>query len=255
MRLTFLGTGTSMGVPIISCNCAVCTSDDPRNRRTRTAALIDYDDRRILIDAGPDFREQALQARISRLDAVLLTHSHYDHVGGLDDLRPLIAHGSSMPLYGYARTLRDVRERFSYAFATVDDGSTRPTLELHEITAGVPFAAGGVSVLPLDVQHGTWTITGFRIGRLGYITDASGIPPASMAQLADLDVLVLNALRYKNHPTHFSLEQALAVVAELKPQRTFLVHLTHAFDHRALAAELPAGVAPAHDGLQLDVAE
>lgn len=255
MRLTFLGTGTSMGVPIIGCDCEVCTSSDPLNRRTRTAALLEYGALRILIDAGPDFREQALQCGIARLDAVLLTHSHYDHVGGLDDLRPLIQHGSSMPLYAYASTLRDVRERFSYAFAIVDDGSTRPTLELHEIRAGVPFTVGDVPVLPLDVQHGTWTITGFRIGRLGYITDASGIPPASMAQLADLDVLVLNALRYKNHPTHFSLEQALDVVDTLKPQRTFLVHLTHAFDHRALTAELPAGVAPAHDGLSLDVAE
>lgn len=255
MQLTFLGTGTSMGVPIIGCSCDVCTSTDPHNKRLRTSALLSVGDRRLLIDAGPDFRAQALANHITRLDAVLTTHSHYDHVGGLDDLRPLIGHEGTMPIYAYASTLRDIRERFSYAFSGIDDGSTRPLLELHEIQPYQPFCAGRITILPFNVQHGTWTITGFRMGRLGYITDASAMPPVSREVLHGLDVLVLNALRFMDHPTHFSLEQALALVEELQPQRTFLVHLTHAFDHAPTNRELPDGVQLAYDGLTVELPE
>ncbi|HNP72166.1 MAG TPA: MBL fold metallo-hydrolase [Kouleothrix sp.] len=256
MRLTFLGTGTSMGVPVIGCRCAVCTSPDPHNHRLRTSALLEAGGRTLLFDAGPDLRQQALAAHISRVDAVLLTHAHADHISGLDDLRPLnFAQRSAIPLFGSATTLGMVRERFSYAFHDSSRGSTRPELELCEIRSGVAFRAAGVAALPFDVQHGTWSITGFRIGRLGYVTDASALPPESLALLRGLDVLVLNALRYAEHPTHFNVAQACAVAAELQPRRTLLVHMTHDLEHAAVNAALPDGVELAYDGLVVEAGD
>ena len=254
MRLTFLGTGTSMGVPVIGCRCAVCTSDDPRNRRLRTSAVLEVAGLTLLFDAGPDLRQQALAAGLTRVDAVLLTHAHADHISGLDDLRPLnFAQRSSIPLYGSSATLAFVRGRFDYAFANGSDGSTRPALELVEICAERPFRIGPVDVLPFDVQHGTWTITGFRVGRLGYVTDASAIPPASLAHLRGLDTLVLNALRLTAHPTHFSVDEARQIVAELRPRRALLVHMTHDLDHAAVNATLPDNLRLAYDGQVVEV--
>jgi len=251
MQLRFLGSGTSMGVPVVGCGCAVCTSSDRRNRRTRTSALLRLDERRILIDAGPDFRAQALAAGIDGLDAVLLTHSHFDHVAGIDDLRPLTFGGRHMPIYGSAATLADVRARFSYAFDDSSTGSTRPRIELCPIAGA--FAIGTLPVQSFEVLHGTWTITGYRIGGLGYVTDASAIPAPAWAQLGGLDVLVLNALRYEPHPTHFSLDEALAVIAELRPRRAFLVHMTHNVDHAEAERRLPPHVRLAYDGLEVEV--
>jgi phosphoribosyl 1,2-cyclic phosphate phosphodiesterase len=251
MQLRFLGTGTSMGVPVIGCSCAVCTSSDPHNQRTRTSALLREAGQTILIDAGPDFRAQALRAGLHHVDAVLLTHSHFDHVAGIDDLRPICGHGVSVPLFGTPPTLADVRERFAYAFDESSVGSTRPSIELRPIEA--PFQIGPTRIVPMEIMHGTWTITGYRIGGLGYVTDASLIPPESCALLRDLDVLVLNALRYEPHPTHFSLAEALDVIADLRPRRAYLVHMTHAFDHAAASAQLPPGVEFAYDGLEINV--
>lgn len=250
MQLTFLGTGTSQGVPIIGCDCAVCRSHDTRNWRTRTSALINVYGKNILIDTGPDFRTQALRTKIERIDAVLLTHQHFDHVAGLDDLRPLTERGGAISIYGSPATLDDVRHRFSYAFSdTASQGSTRPLLNLVPVTQ--TFTIDSVRIQPLEVMHGTWAITAYRIGTLGYITDASAIPAETMEHLRDLDVLVINALRYKPHPTHFTLDEALAVIAELQPRRAFLVHVTHAFDHAKVNAKLPSGVQIAWDGLEL----
>ncbi|MFV9507027.1 MAG: MBL fold metallo-hydrolase [Oscillochloridaceae bacterium umkhey_bin13] len=248
MRLRFLGTGTSMGVPVIGCSCPVCTSDDPRNRRLRTSALVQVDDQTILIDAGPDFREQALRVGLRGVDAVLLTHAHFDHTAGLDDLRPLCYRGG-VPVYGSGRTLADVRERFAYAFRNDSAGSTRPNLELHQVTS--PFQIGSTTIQPFDVLHGTWTITGYRIGRLGYVTDASHIPPSAFALLSDLDVLVLNALRFEPHPTHYTVGEALEVVAALRPRQAYFVHMTHTIDHQRASQALPPGVAFAYDGLEV----
>jgi phosphoribosyl 1,2-cyclic phosphate phosphodiesterase len=253
MRLTFLGSGTSMGVPVVGCACPVCMSPDPYNHRTRTSALLQVAGQYILIDAGPDFRSQALAQGIMHLDAVLLTHSHYDHVAGLDDLRPLADSSDPMPIYGNRTTLEQVRERFSYAFTPSSDASTRPALDLMPIENYTPFSIGPVNIIPFDVIHGTWTITGFRIGRLGYVTDASELPPATLDLLRNLDVLVLNALRFTPHPTHFNLEQALAVIADLRPRRAFLVHTNHAFDYQTVNATLPPNVALAHDGLDITI--
>lgn len=256
MRLTFLGTGTSMGVPVIGCRCAVCTSGDPHNQRLRTSALLEANGQHILFDAGPDLRQQALAVGMQRLDAVLLTHAHADHVAGLDDLRPLnFAQRRAIPLYGTEPTLSFVRERFSYAFVNSSQGSTRPLLELVEVCSGRPFAIGGVEIHPFDIQHGTWTITGYRIGKLGYVTDASAIPPASLAQLRGLDTLVLNALRQDPHPTHLSIDQALALIEELQPRRALLVHMTHDLDHTLTNEQLPTYVQLAYDGQVIEIAE
>jgi phosphoribosyl 1,2-cyclic phosphate phosphodiesterase len=245
-----------MGIPVIGCLCAVCTSADPRNKRLRTSALLEVAGMRLLIDAGPDLRQQALAVGLQRLDAVLLTHAHADHVSGLDDIRPLnFAQKSAMPLYGAASTLRFVRERFNYAFVNGSEGSTRPALELIEIQGRLPFRINTVEVLPFDVEHGTWTITGFRIGGLGYVTDASFIPPASLEYLRGLDVLVLNALRAAPHPTHFSVDEARALIDELRPRRAFLVHMTHDLDHEATNVTFPDNIRLAYDGLTIEVAE
>jgi phosphoribosyl 1,2-cyclic phosphate phosphodiesterase len=256
MRLTFLGTGTSMGVPVIGCHCAVCTSPDPHNRRLRTSALLEVAGMRLLFDAGPDLRQQALAIGLAHLDAVLLTHAHADHIAGLDDLRPLnFAQRSAIPIYGDDRTLATIRDRFDYAFVDGSSGSTRPALELIPIASGVPFTIGPVRILPFDVRHGTWTITGFRIGRLGYVTDASFIPPASLDQLHGLDVLVLNALRLKPHPTHFTVEEARAIVDQLRPRRALLVHMTHDLDHETINTTLPAHMRLAYDGQIVNIQE
>lgn len=256
MRLTFLGTGTSMGVPVIGCRCAVCASTDARNRRLRTSALLEVAGLNLLFDAGPDLRQQALAAGLARVDAVLLTHAHTDHIAGLDDLRPLnFAQRASIPLYGSAPTLGQVRQRFAYAFSNGSEGSTRPALELMEIRSATSFRIGSVEVLPFDVQHGTWTITGFRIGQLGYVTDASRIPPASLEYLRGLDVLVLNALRLAPHPTHFSVDEACRLVADLAPRHALLVHMTHDIDHETVNATLPDNTRLAYDGMAVDIAD
>lgn len=243
-----------MGVPVIGCRCAVCTSPNPRNKRLRTSALLEVDRLRLLFDAGPDLRQQALAAGITRVDAVLLTHAHADHVAGLDDLRPLnFAQRGAIPLYGVARTVAFIRERFAYAFTNSSEGSTRPALELIEIDGRTAFQIGGTKIAPFDVQHGGWTITGFRIGGLGYVTDASAIPSASLAHLRDLDVLVLNALRFAPHPTHFSLGEALEIIEDLRPRRALLVHMTHDMDHEQVNATLPDHVRLAYDGQVVEV--
>lgn len=243
-----------MGVPVIGCRCAVCTSPDQHNKRLRTSALLEVAGLSLLFDAGPDLRQQALAVGLSRLDGVLLTHAHADHISGLDDLRPLnFAQRAAIPLYGSATTLRMVRERFAYAFSETSHGSSRPALELVEIQSGAPFQIKHLQVLPFDIQHGTWTITGFRIGGLGYVTDASHIPRESLDHLRDLDLLVLNALRQAAHPTHFTVEQACAQIGRLAPRRALLVHMTHDLDHATVNADLPEHIRLAYDGQVLEI--
>ena len=256
MRLTFLGTGTSMGVPVIGCQCVVCQSPDPHNKRLRTSALLQVAGMNLLFDAGPDLRQQALAVGLARVDAVLLTHAHADHISGLDDLRPLnFAQRSAIPLYGSPATLETVRDRFSYAFVNGSEGSTRPALDLVEVHSQASFWINQVRATPFDVRHGTWTITGFRIGRLGYVTDASFIPPESIELLRGLDVLVLNALRQTAHPTHFTLDQAREMIDLLRPRRALFVHMTHDLDHEAVNASLPNHIRLAYDGQVVEIAD
>ena len=258
MIITLLGTGTSCGVPQVGCACAVCHSDDPRDRRTRCAAFIETaGGTRLLIDTPPELRLQLVAAGIGRADAVLYTHEHADHIHGIDDLRALsVRNGSALPLYGSRETLETLRARFPYV---VDPsmrplpGTTKPEGALHEITPDEPFVVGDAEVLPLAVPHGRTTVLAYRIGRFGYVTDAKSLPAAVVEALRGVQVLVLNALFRTPHPTHLSIPEAVEVARAVGAPRTFLTHLTHDHAHAALAAELPPGIAPAHDGLVLTI--
>jgi len=251
MKVTFLGTGTSVGVPRIGCSCPVCSNDDPKNKRLRCALHIEHADHSILIDTGPDLRTQALTYGVNRVDAVLFTHGHADHLYGLDDVRCYcFDRDTPLPCYADARTIARIERVFDYAF---DDKapSTTPQIELVEIDGA--FELLGLTIEPLEVFHGRLPVQAFRIGSFAYVTDTNRIPQESMAQLQNLDVLVLDALRYKKHPTHFNLEQALQVVEDLKPKRTYLTHIAHDLEHYATNAELPRQVQLAYDGLVLEV--
>ncbi len=257
MRLTFLGTGTSQGVPIIGCRCVVCTSGDPRDQRLRVSALVEVHGRRLLIDAGPDMRQQLLRARVADLDAVLLTHAHMDHIGGMDDLRAIsFLHEPPrpVPIYADAATTEGVKRMYHYAFDARRYPGV-PEFDMREIDGG-PFQAEGVEVLPVEVLHMHMPVLGFRIGAMAYITDAKTIAAAERDKLRGLDVLVLNALRKKEHYSHFSLHEALEVVHDVRPKRAYFTHISHWMGlHAEVELELPPGVHLAHDGLVVDVQE
>ena len=250
MKITMLGTGTSHGVPMIACTCAVCRSTDPRDKRTRPSIALAFGGHTILIDTSPEMRLQLVAAGIMRVDAVLYTHTHADHIHGIDDLRRFSeSRPSGVPVYGTASTLADIRVRFPYIFAHHGQfGGGLPSLDLHEITG--PFTLYGQKFLPVHVLHGELPVLGFRVGTFAYVTDCSYIPPESKEALRNLDVLVLDALRRQPHPTHFSLDQAIAVAQELQPRRTYLTHLTHDISHAEISAILPPGISLAYDGLQ-----
>jgi len=252
--LTFLGTGTSSGVPVIGCTCATCRSDDPHDKRFRTSAyVVSQHGARLLIDVGTDFRLQALQHQIHWLDGILLTHGHHDHIGGIDDLRQLnFLMQRSINLYGNALALAEVRTRFDYIFKHTQKGGGKPQLELHEINAPTPLSVNGQTIVPLAVLHGELPILGFQFDGLSYITDASALPPATMQALQHTDVLVLNALRLLPHSTHFSLAEALAIIRDLQPRRAYLIHLTHDLKHADIAHTLPPNVFLAHDNLTIE---
>lgn len=254
MRLTFLGTGTSFGVPQIGCDCAVCRSPDPRDQRTRCGAIVETDRGvRLLIDTPPELRLQLVRSGVATVNAVLFTHEHADHIHGIDDLRAVtIRREGPLPLYGEAATLATLTTRFPYIFDAAFrplPGTTRPECQPIAITAGERFIVDGTEILPIAVPHGRASVVGFRIGNLAYITDAKTLPPSAMDAVAGVEVLVLNALLRRPHPTHLSIAEAVAVAQQVGARRTLLTHLTHEQTHAALAAELPPGIEPAHDGL------
>jgi phosphoribosyl 1,2-cyclic phosphate phosphodiesterase len=259
MRLTFLGTGTSFGVPQIGCDCAVCRSDDPRDRRTRTGAVVETGAVRLLLDTPPELRLQLVGAGIAGVDAVLYTHAHADHVNGIDDLRTFsVRRGAPLPLYGPPEALDAIRRNFSYIF---DDGvvpapgTSKPRLETRPLEAGIAVPIGGVPVLPLAFDHGPQRVFGYRIGPVAYLTDVKAVPPAAREALRGVRVLVLNALWWRTHPTHLSIGEAVAVAQDLGAEHTWLTHLTHETAHADLLRDLPRGIAPAHDGLVVEVHE
>ncbi len=252
MRVTFLGTGTSTGVPVVGCGCRVCRSQDPRNRRLRQSVWIEHEGASILIDASSDFRAQALTHNIRRVDAVLFTHHHADHIFGLDDTRVFAYRQRSfVKAYGTPETLEGLKKTFWYAFADIPEGGGRPKIALVPVTG--PFDLLGLHVVPVEGDHGSMTVTGYRIDGFAYLTDCKRVPPATLEALKGVDTLVLNALRYTpEHPTHMTVGEALAVVEAVRPRRTFFIHMGHELDFEELAAALPEGVAPAYDGLVLE---
>jgi phosphoribosyl 1,2-cyclic phosphate phosphodiesterase len=254
LRVRILGSGTSQGLPRIACDCATCTSPDPRDTRLRASALLAWGARRVVIDCGPDFRAQALAADLDRLDAVLLTHDHQDAIGGLDDLRPFNEiSGGYLPVYGLGEVLEVVLHRFAYAFEPGQE-RFRGLPMLRPVTIAGPFEITGRRFVPVPVVHGSLPAAGFRTGGFGYVSDVNRIEAPSMALLRDLDVLVLNAVRDTPHPAHQTVDEALAVIAELRPRRAYLTHLDHELRHAAVAARLPVGVDIAVDGLELRIA-
>ncbi|GIW51590.1 MAG: MBL fold metallo-hydrolase [Gemmatimonadales bacterium] len=253
MRLIVLGSGTSFGVPQIGCECRVCRSSDPRDRRSRVAAVVEGDEGgRLLIDTPPELRLQLLSAGIGSLDAVLYTHEHADHLHGIDDLRAISVKQGKLPVYGPEEMLRNVASRFGYIFdasEVYDPATPRPQLELIPLASGVEVKISGMSVLPLELDHGRSKVFGYRIGRLAYLTDVKRVPSAVVERLRGVEVLVLNALFEHPHPAHLSIPEAVEVARAVGAKRTLLTHLTHKFAHAELASRLPAGVEPAYDGL------
>ena len=252
--LTVLGSGTSMGVPTIGCDCAVCTSPDPRDRRTRPSIMVQWSGHTVLIDTTPDFREQAIRERINRIDAVLYTHGHADHILGLDDVRPLsfrrVTGGSKIPLFATENTAQALRQVFRYIF----DGDYKygglAQVELKEVNG--PIEIGSAKFIPLIVNHGDYPIEAYRFGSAAYLTDFSSVPEETMRQLHGLDILFLDALRHHPHPTHSSVSQSLEIVERLKPKRAFFTHISHDLPHEATNASLPANVRLSHDGMKLE---
>ncbi len=252
MRVIFLGTGTSHGVPMIGCDCPVCMSANPRNKRTRSSVLVETGTGNILIDTTPELRVQCLRENVTKVDAVLFTHAHADHIFGLDDVRRFNEmSGKSMPCYGSEQTLRTLRRAFEYVFVPTQVGGGKPSLDLVQVNG--PFEVCGTRVVPIPVLHGKMPVYGYRIGDFAYVTDVSFIPDSSMQLLTSLDTLVLGVLRPTPHETHFSVGQGLEVVDRLSPKRASFTHVTHKLEHEATTASLPPHVELAYDGLRIDV--
>jgi phosphoribosyl 1,2-cyclic phosphate phosphodiesterase len=251
-RLTVLGSGTSMGVPSIGCDCAVCRSSDPHDRRTRPSVLIEYEGHAVLIDSTPDFREQALRENIRHLDAVLYTHTHADHILGIDDLRPLsFLHApNKLPLYARPDAAAFIRNMFRYIFDATYKFGSLPQVELHPLEGVLDLF--GARFEPIPVIHGETEIYGFRFGSGAYLTDHSEIPESSYALMQDLDILFLDALRHKPHPTHSTVENSLRIVERVKPKRAFFTHICHDLPHDETNAMLPPNVCLSYDGMKLD---
>lgn len=253
IRFTFLGTGTSQGIPVIGCRCKVCTSTDIKDQRLRTAALVSIGDINIAIDTGPDFRMQMLRAGVETLEAVLITHEHNDHIAGLDDVRPFnFSQGKDMPVYTLPRVAAALRSRFQYIF---DDNPYpgAPQIALYPIEAGTLLHIGEIPVLPLAVQHGEMPILGFRIGGLAYITDAKYLSKATIESIQEVPVLILNALHHRSHHSHMDLQEALQAITLIRPGKVFLTHISHHMGlHEEVNRTLPEGVSLAYDGLKLE---
>jgi phosphoribosyl 1,2-cyclic phosphate phosphodiesterase len=255
MQLIVLGAGSSAGTPVIGCGCATCTSPDERNKRTRcSSAIVMPGGEVVLIDTGPDLRQQALRERLTRVDAVLYTHTHADHMHGIDDLRAFCQlQRTQIPLYGNQAAIDHISTKFAYTLREPCDFWDLPVLSVQSKEGA--FDLFGVSILPIPLKHGRSDILGYRIGNMAYLTDVSEIPQSSLALLENLDVLLLDCLRYTSHPTHINLEQSLAYASHINARNTYLIHMTHEMEFAALSEQLPPTVHVAYDGLRLDLAQ
>ncbi len=253
MKITVLGSGTSTGVPTIGCHCDVCTSTDARDNRLRPSVMFTFAGKNVVVDTTPDFRTQMLRAKVQRLDAVLFTHPHADHILGLDDVRPYnFRQSGAIPMFGSEETLTAIRRIFPYIFTGKDYGSAIPKIDLHTVN-DEPFELFGSTVVPVKLQHGKhFEVLGFRIDNSAYLTDHSEIPDESLEKLHGLDVLFLDALRYKPHPTHSTVERSLKYVEQLAPRMTYFTHLCHDLGHERAESMLPPHVRLAYDGLEID---
>ena len=253
MTVTFLGTGTSQGVPIIACHCPICTSADPRDQRLRSAVMLSHNDRNVVIDTGPDFRQQMLRAQVQRLDGVVFTHEHKDHIAGLDDIRAFnYFQREKMNVYCTEAVEIALRREFAYVFSDFRYPGI-PEIELHRIT-NAPFEVAGMTLTPIEVMHMKMPVLGYRIGDFTYITDANYISEPEKEKIKGSKVLVLNALRREKHPSHYTLDEALALVEELQPEQTYFTHISHQLGlHEEVSKELPANVHLAYDGLTITI--
>lgn len=252
MKITVLGCGTSTGVPVIGCKCMICASNDVKNKRTRSSLLITANNKNILIDTSTDLRHQALTHQVERIDAVLYTHPHADHIHGIDELRSFnMLQKGPVPCYGSEFTINRIRHMFDYIFTTDENDGWKPKLETFLISTS--FELFGLLIQPISIYHGRMQILGFRIGRFAYLTDCSRIPDDSKKLLLHLDMLILGALRHKPHPTHFSIHDALQIGTELKPKRVVLTHLSHSLDYAETNKMLPNGFELAYDGMEIEV--
>jgi len=251
--VSFLGTGTSHGVPMIGCRCGTCRSTDPRDRRSRPSILFELPGgERVLVDTTPDLRSQALAHDLDRVDAILFTHCHADHVMGLDEVRRFnVLQQATIPCYGDSRSLGELRRTFGYIFEGADEGGGVPRIQLHHL--GGPVVIGGERFVPVPVWHGTREILGYRVRDFAYLTDCSGIPDESWALLDGVETLAIDALRHRPHPTHFTVNEAVAASARIGAKRTWLTHICHDLPHAATNASLPPGVELAYDGLRIDI--
>lgn len=253
LKVTFLGTGTSQGIPVIGSNHPVCHSEDPKDKRLRVSVLVEIDGLNLVIDCGPDFRQQMLSNKVDHLDAILFTHEHSDHTVGLDDIRPFFFKQGDIPIYAHQRVMQSLRKRFDYIFASENKYPGAPSVGENIITNSL-FKVKNVSVQPINVMHNRVQVFGFRIRDFAYVTDAKSIEEEESEKLKGVDVLVLNALRKEPHHSHFNLEEALEFIRKIKPERAYLTHISHMMGfHEEVQAELPENVFLAYDNLQITV--
>ncbi|MEN8188016.1 MAG: MBL fold metallo-hydrolase [Bacteroidota bacterium] len=249
MKITFLGTGTSQGIPVIGCTHEVCSSKNPKDKRLRSSVLVQWDDQTIVIDCGPDFRQQMLANKVTDINGIIFTHFHADHTAGLDDIRPFSQKYGCVPLYGEKEVIENLEERYEYIFTKENKYWGAPSVEIN-IIEHEPFKLGGIEVIPIKVKHGRLDIFGFRFDNLAYITDGSSVPDKEKEKLQNLDILIVNALRIEPHPTHFNLQAALNLIEEVQPKKAYLTHISHRLGfHDEVSKILPENVFLAYDEL------
>ena len=252
LKITFLGTGTSQGVPMIASNHPVCLSTDAKDKRLRSSILISWDDKTVVIDCGPDFRQQMLRENVQLVNGVLFTHEHSDHTAGLDDLRPFCYKIGEMPIFLSQRTLDSLEQRFQYIFSQENRYPGAPSVQPNIIDK-TPFSLLGLKAMPIQVLHGNLPILGYRIQNMAYLTDLKSISDEERNKLKNLDILIVNALRIEEHPTHFNLQEALDFVEEILPKKTYFTHISHKLGfHKEVSEQLPEGVFLAYDGLKIE---